>query len=307
MFSDGGKMKIIKFITLAIIAFYTGAALAQNTTSQIDDKRAFETILTGTPNDVKKLVQNGYNVNKVYLCNTPLTTAVKSAIYGLQQQATPSAALEKIKILIAAGADVNKVPCSEKGMSALNWAVILPGYFENMGNMSVAVFNNMIQAGVGQCNLPSIISKPCKDITDSEKESINKTVHASFVEMGKQWMPYFMEIIDYLVSNGANVNGNTLNRKQIMPIHLAATNPQEITLEPLKYLIQKGANINIQDSDGNTPLFWAYGSQNHNAVEILQKAGADISIKNKNGTLYNQVISKTILGVLTNLNVELNH
>ncbi len=300
-------MKIIKFITLIIITFYTNFAFAQNEISQIDDKQAFEAILTGSPDDVKKLIQNGYNVNNVYLCNTPLTTAVKSAIYGLQQQASPSTALEKIKILIEAGADINKVPCSGKGMSALNWAVILPGQFKNMGNMSVAIFNNMIQTGVGQCNLPPIISKPCKDITASEKESINKTIHTSFVEMGKQWTPYFMEIIDYLVSNGANINGNNLNRKQVMPIHLAASNPQEITLDPLKYLIQKGADINIQDSDGNTPLFWAYGTQNHNAVEILKKAGADINIKNKNGASYNEVMTRMIQGMLVNLNLEFNN
>lgn len=300
-------MKIIKFITLIIIAFYTGSSFAQNATTQIDDKQAFEAILTGTPNDVKKLIQNRYDVNKVYLCNTPLTTAVKSAIYGIQQQTYPTAALEKIKILTEAGADVNMVPCSGNGMSALNWAIILPGQFKNMGNISVAIFNNMIQKGVGQCDLPPIISKPCKDITAFEKENINKTIHASFVEMGKQWTPYFMEIIDYLVSNGANINGNDLNRKQVMPIHLAASNPQEITLEPLKYLIQKGADINIQDSDGNTPLFWAYGTQNHNAVEILKKAGADINIKNKNGASYNEVMTRMIQGMLVNLNLEFNN
>ena len=299
--------KTIGFLIFVIILLNAASLQAQNTPSQISDEQAHEIVLTGTPDDVKKLIQSGYDVNKVYNCNTALTTAIKSVIYGLQQQVSPSVALEKIKILIEAGADVNKVPCSGEGMSALNWAVILPGQFKNMGNMSVAIFNNMIQAGVGQCNFPPLISKPCKDITASEKESINKTVQTSFIEMGKQMTPYFMEIIYYLVNNGANVNGNSLNRKQVMPIHLAASNPQEITLEPLKYLIQKGADINIQDSDGNTALFWAYGTQNQRAVEILKKAGADINIKNKTGASYNEVMVKMIQGMLVDFNLELNN
>ena len=49
-------MKIIKFITLIIITFYTNSAFAQNEISQIDDKQAFEAILTGSPDDVKKLI-----------------------------------------------------------------------------------------------------------------------------------------------------------------------------------------------------------------------------------------------------------
>lgn len=90
-------MKIIKFITLAIIAFYTGSAHAQNVTPQISDKRAFETILTGTPNDVKKLIQNGYGVNKVYLCNTPLTTAVKVLFMACSNKQLPRLRLKKLK------------------------------------------------------------------------------------------------------------------------------------------------------------------------------------------------------------------
>lgn len=65
MFSNGGKMKIIKFIILTIITFYTNSEFAQNATSQISDEQAHEIVLMGTSDDVRKLVQNGYNVNKV--------------------------------------------------------------------------------------------------------------------------------------------------------------------------------------------------------------------------------------------------
>ena len=290
-------MKIIKFITLIIIAFYTGSAFAQNATAQISDKQAHEIVLNGTPDDVKKLLETGYDVNKVYPCNTLLISAIKSLISGLQQQMQPSTALEKVKILVNGGANVNLVPCAENnlGMDPLNWAVSLPNLFQTFRNMSVVALDQRIKMGIGECSLPPIISKPCKDITEEEKLQINKAIYISYAEIEKQLDPYFIEIINYLIKNGANINGSKENRKSIMPIHLAAGTNTAI----LSYLIKNGADINIQDEDGNTPLFWAYGGGNKEAVDMLIKAGANKDIKNKNGSLYYQVKSLPVLGINT--------
>ena len=261
----------------------------------ISDEQAHLIVLNGTPEDVKRLIQSGYDVNKVYSCNTLLTSSIKSLISGLQQQMQPSTALEKIKILVENGADVNLVPCAEKnlGMDTLNWAVSLPSLLQNLGNMSVTIFDQRIKMGIGECSLPPIVSKPCKDITEEEKLQINEAIHMSYAEMEKQLHPYFIEIIDYLIKSGANINGNKENRKSIMPIHLAAASNSAI----LSYLIKNGADINIQDEDGNTPLFWAYGGKNTEAVDMLVEAGANKDIKNKNGSLYYQVKYLPVLGV----------
>ncbi len=53
-----------------------------NAMAAISDEQAHEIVVRGTPDNVKKLLQSGYNVNKVYLCNTLLNTAIKSAVYG---------------------------------------------------------------------------------------------------------------------------------------------------------------------------------------------------------------------------------
>lgn len=42
-----------------------------------------------------------------------------------------------------------------------------------------------------------------------------------------------------------------------------------------------GANVNLQDHDGNTPLFYAIKSGNYEATESLVNHGARINIKNK--------------------------
>ena len=108
---------------------------------------------------------------------------------------------------------------------------------------------------------------------------------------------YFMEIIKFLVDNGGDINlkAGTLGTA---PLHLAAANPQEITLEPLEYLINAGANLNIQDDDGNTPLFWSYGLKNNKAIDMLIAAGADPAITNKKGLVYKDVDAKRVRGFM---------
>ena len=58
----------------------------------------------------------------------------------------------------------------------------------------------------------------------------------------------------------------------------------------MKFLIERGANVNAQDINGNTPLFIAYSCNNISAVNLLINAGADVTIRNRDGLLYNQVI-----------------
>ena len=51
----------------------------------------------------------------------------------------------------------------------------------------------------------------------------------------------------------------------------------------VKLLIENGADINLQDKDGDTALMWASNRSNKDVVEILIENGADINLKNKDG------------------------
>ena len=72
--------KTISFLIFVIVMLSAASLQAQNTSSQISDEQAHEIVLNGTPDDIKKLIQSGYDVNKVYLCNTLLNTAIKSLV-----------------------------------------------------------------------------------------------------------------------------------------------------------------------------------------------------------------------------------
>lgn len=268
-----------------------------NAIAAISDEQAHEIVFNGTPDDVKKLLQSGYDVNKVYLCSTLLNEAVRSSARGKNAQRYPTYALEKIKVLIDAGANINEIPCPDFSMPALHWAVTLPQELKYLEIDANKIIDEKIKNNIGECNFSGIVSKPCGSVTPEEREKIRIAIKDAMKLAYSTFIPYFMEIIDFLVKNGADINtkAGTLGTA---PLHIAATNPQEITLEPLQYLVKVGANLNIQDRDGNTPLFWAYSLNNNRAVDILIKAGANKEITNKKGITYKDVEGKRIRGFM---------
>lgn len=53
--------------------------------------------------------------------------------------------------------------------------------------------------------------------------------------------------------------------------------------EMLKALIEKGANVNFQDEDGNTALMLAIEREDEKTAKLLIENGADVNLQNKNG------------------------
>ncbi len=285
-------MKKIMGLWILLTVFGSSSlVMAQSKTSPISDEKAHEIVMDGTPDDVRKLLNSGYDVNKIYLCNTLLNTAVKSTTLGQNALQHPLQALEKIKILINSGADVNLIPCPKNSMSALHWAVSLPRSTEFLEQEIYSRLEDLPQVE-GECNFPTVVSKPCKDITAEDIEKIKVTMQNGFTAKIKYLAPYFIEIIKYLVDSGAQINANEEIGMKVSPLHLAAQNPENITLEPLQYLIKKNADINATDAMGNTALFYAFGNGNTKTVELLIKAGADTNIRNIDGGLYNEVTAE---------------
>ena len=279
--------KIISFLFLLMgFLLNVGVSYAQSKTSQISDEQAHEIVLTGTPDDVKKLIQSGYDVNGVYLCNTLLNTAIKSMVKGPNAQ-FPNYAIEKVKILIEAGADVNKVGC-EQVLSPLEWVAILPLQFVEAEHDEIQALESLIKTGTDYCNLPNIISKPCKDITPSELISIKKSIHEIYLKAKEKHNPLFLDMLEILINNKANIHQIDFAGQTVL--HRAALTPKGETLELMKYLILKGADVNAKDSNGNTPLFIAYAVNNNDAVNLLIASGADVSIKNNFGVTYKQIV-----------------
>ncbi|XP_046563153.1 serine/threonine-protein phosphatase 6 regulatory ankyrin repeat subunit B-like isoform X2 [Haliotis rubra] len=92
--------------------------------------------------------------------------------------------------------------------------------------------------------------------------------------------PHSHEVIQALLKEGANVQMQ--NRKGQTPLHCAARNKCMECVE----LLLPVSDVNAQDTDGNTALHFSFLSDephSHEVIQALLENGADVGIKNKKG------------------------
>lgn len=105
-----------------------------------------------------------------------------------------------------------------------------------------------------------------------------------------------LEMIKYLLEKGADINvKNEDGSTALMTASMYGN------LEIIKYLIENGADINAKDNDDSTALIYASKWGNLETVEYLVKNGADINIKDiENKTALDWAANSRIEEVLKN-------
>jgi len=92
-----------------------------------------------------------------------------------------------------------------------------------------------------------------------------------------------LKYIEYLVSQGADVNAKSEDDLSvgITPLHFAATlNPN---VDVIKFLVEKGADVNAKDNSDVTPLHAAALNPQVDILKYLIEKGADVNAKGKHG------------------------
>ena len=113
------------------------------------------------------------------------------------------------------------------------------------------------------------------------------------------------EVAELLIESGFNVNGVTGN---ISPLHVAV---EGYCKDSVKFLIENGADPNVADSDGLTPLQWiAKDGQNENEdlptemARLLIEGGAELNIANEDGATPLHLVVETGNLKLTKLLID---
>jgi hypothetical protein len=101
---------------------------------------------------------------------------------------------------------------------------------------------------------------------------------------------YRLEIVRWLLAAGADPNAAG-NHRRSTPLHYAADGyingpawDARRQVSTLRCLLDAGADINVQDKNGATPLHRAVRTRCAAAVQFLLKAGAAATLKNKPGS-----------------------
>ncbi|MHA1147921.1 MAG: ankyrin repeat domain-containing protein [Promethearchaeota archaeon] len=108
-----------------------------------------------------------------------------------------------------------------------------------------------------------------KNLIDPKKDDL---------DYGLEEAAYYgnLGVIKLIIDNGADVNGGDLDASENLLMTAARHDYHAIA----KYILEKGANIEVRDYKGNTPLFFAAWEGKLEMVKFLVSKGADINATN---------------------------
>ncbi|CEO37625.1 ankyrin repeat domain-containing protein [Photobacterium kishitanii] len=85
-----------------------------------------------------------------------------------------------------------------------------------------------------------------------------------------------------LINKGADINEVTPSEHWTYFHHIFKSIGEHAPLESIKFLLEKGLDVNAIDSYGNTPLLYAVRQRNVEGMRLLLENGADKLIEHEN-------------------------
>ena len=106
-----------------------------------------------------------------------------------------------------------------------------------------------------------------------------------------------MELLDFFISLHVHIFVEDSDKRSML--HHIALNPNANSLAITEFLVEKGLEVNAQDSDGNTPLHLALSPFQRDVAKYLIDSGADPDIKNWKGISPQTIVQQDIINFLS--------
>jgi len=212
--------------------------------------------------------------------------------------------IETAKVLLKNGADINAE--GKKGITPLTWAVIFnkSGLVKFLLDSGARIKPEMLGIALNQGHIETarILIDAGADVNtryDNKSTVLHGVVWSGKVESAKLLIergavidkrdengetPFLLaaklgykEIVKLLLVKGVDVNSVNEDRETALHISLQERTSYDNEQDhegTARLLIEHGADINIKDARGNTPLYYALASGFEDIAEILRKNGA---------------------------------
>ena len=115
---------------------------------------------------------------------------------------------------------------------------------------------------------------------DLEGDRVNSFAHDGFTPLGLASFFGHGDVVELVLSRGAEVNLASANRMQVMPLHSAVAGRHAGIA---RTLLEHGADVNAAQQDGFVPLHGAAQNGQPDMIELLLEYGADVNAKNAEG------------------------
>jgi ankyrin repeat protein len=113
-----------------------------------------------------------------------------------------------------------------------------------------------------------------------DPDKVNSYAEDGFQPLGLACFFGHFDVAEYLLKAGAIVNSKSRNGLQAAPIQSAAAGGHR---KIVKLLLEHGADPNIREANGFTPLHAAAQNGDEELIRTLLFGGADMTVKSNNG------------------------
>ncbi|OGF64548.1 MAG: hypothetical protein A2Y62_06930 [Candidatus Fischerbacteria bacterium RBG_13_37_8] len=284
MIMNSEKLSIVViFIAFLVVIGFSGIYAQGDRSVEVIDA-----IKRGSVADLKKLAAEGVEMNVAD--EQGVTYLILAVRMGNK---------EIVKVLVDAGADVNAKDML--GYTALGWAV---------DNNVLDIVKILIGAGAsaqgkgGNSQQSAILSAACNGRVSLFRDLLNTGVDLSKAGDARGFTPIVcaarngnLEIVNMIIEKKAEIDIRNMDGRAA----LAESSKPEIT----RALLKAGANIELKDYTGATPLLYAAWKRSDEVLKELIDAGAEVNVKDNRGRT--PVMGAVIDGKLDNLQLLIKH
>jgi ankyrin repeat protein len=274
------RPSVIALIIILLFAFFivpigcvlTNKSETKTVTEQKENtsKSLFESIWDSDPDEVKRLIANGVDVN----ATDPDNQGVK---YTPLMAAANGGFAKVAKVLLENGAEVNATDF--QGWTALYYAfwiysyddnekkhreraelvkaLIASGADVNKKNQGISPLINAITTGTPRLGSIEALLDGGADLHFKDNRGLTPLYYATF--MGDR------DVLDLIIERGGYAD----------TIHLAACRGD---IDRVRTLLEKGTDVNTKDEFDCTPLHWAARARSPEVASLLISNGADINV-----------------------------